>query len=441
MSLQVSCGAGTPDSTSERTRQTAMTIFDWTYDPVSRPYHGAPNNKVPYRRPEGFPVRLVAIGALGGYMGGFFLPVGDMMLKTIDLELVPWTELHPSEGLSEREWIAKYVTPNFEAQIASGCEFELGKTWSQHGGLLALPKQQGGRSAYDLFRPDSANAFEVKDGRVVVYVHFQITEGEGLYGCTTLPGTHGSIRAREAERWEEEEESMYDSDGPGSNYQRKRPLARPAQQPPVQRRHVVKPRNGRSSDIGGSSGSSGDESGSSSGSDSNSDSGSDSGSDDGHDSDSRSGSLSGSDGSEDGSEDGSDLSSDSESESESRRSLSPRAIGRAPVKATKRAPVRAPPRAPAHPNKQPAPRNRPAPATEATRQPSSSQAVNSRKRHRAEEGSGAVALAGGPGDSTVCIKIEDDAEEGNWAAGPAARTRGAASRRPAEKRARFSNGC
>lgn len=319
---------------------------------------------------------------------------------------MPWTELHPSKGLSQREWIAKYVTPNFEAQIASGCEFELGKTWSQQGGLLALPKQGRGRSAYDLFRPDSANAFEVRDGRVVVYVHFQITEGEGLYGCTSLPGTHGSIHAREAERWEEEEEeSMYDSDGPGSNYQRKRPPARPAQQP-VQRRHVFQPHNASSSDIDGSSGSSG----------------SDSGSDDGHDSDSGSGSLSGSD----ASEDGRDLSSDSESESESRRSPSPRAA--------ERAPVRAPPRAPAHPNEQIAPRNRPAPAAEATRQPPSSQTVNSRKRPRAEEGSGAAA----PGDSTVCIKIEDDAEEGNWAAGPAARTRGAASRRPAEKRARFS---
>uniref|UniRef100_A0A8H7N8J7 Uncharacterized protein n=1 Tax=Bionectria ochroleuca TaxID=29856 RepID=A0A8H7N8J7_BIOOC len=335
MSLQISCGAGTPDSTSKRARQTAKTIFDWTYDPVNRPYHGAPNNKVPYRRPEGFPVRLVAIGALGGYIGGFFLPVGDMMLKTIDLELVPWTELHPSKGLSEREWIAKYVTPNFEAQIASGCEFELGKTWSQHGGLLALPKQGRGRSAYDLFRPDSANAFAVRDGRVVVYVHFQITEGEGSNGCTSLHSAHGSIRAREAERWEEEEEeSMYDSDGPGSNFQRKRPLGRPAQQPPVQRRHVLQPHNGSSSDIDGSSGSSGDESGSGSGSGS----GSDSGSDDGHDSDSGSGSLSVSD----GSEGGSDLSSDSESENESRRSPSPRAVERAPVKATNRAPVRNP---------------------------------------------------------------------------------------------------
>lgn len=84
MSLQISCGAGTPDSASERARQTAMTIFDWTYDPVNRPYHGAPNNKVPYRRPEGFPGRLVAIGALGGYMGGFFLPVGDMMLSKLN---------------------------------------------------------------------------------------------------------------------------------------------------------------------------------------------------------------------------------------------------------------------------------------------------------------------------------------------------------------------
>ncbi|CAG9984398.1 unnamed protein product [Clonostachys byssicola] len=439
MSLQIGCGAGTPDSTSERARQTPKTIFDWTYDPVNRPYHGPPCLAAPYSRPEGFPVRLIAVGALGGYMGGFFLPAGDMILKTIDLELVPWTELHPSDGLSERGWIRKYVTPNFEVQIVSGCAFELGKKWSQHEGLLALPKQGRSRSAYDLFRPDSANAFEVKDGRVVVYVHFQIAEGECSNGCTSiLRGTHGSLCAREAQ-WigEDDDESMYDSDGPGSNYQRKRPLARPAQQPPVRRRDLLQSHNASSSDIDGSSGSSGDESGSSSGSDSNSDSGSDTGDDSGSLSGSLSCSLSGSG----GSEDGSDLSSDSESKSESRHSPSPRAAERAPVKATKQAPVRAPPRAPADPNKQPAPRDRPVPTAEATRQPPSSQTANSRKRPRTEEGSGAVAPASGPDDSTVCIKIEDDAEEGNWAAGPAARTRGAASRRPAEKRARFSNGC
>ncbi|CAH0056048.1 unnamed protein product [Clonostachys solani] len=433
MSLQISCGAGTPDSTSERARQRARNIFDWTY-PDSRP-HGAPALEKPYRRPEGFLVRLVAIGSVGNYLGGLFFPASAViLLKSIDLELIPWIELHPSEGLSERRWIVKYVTPNFEAQIASGCSFELGKTWSNRDGFLALPRQRAGRSAFDLFRPDSANAFDVMDGRVEVIVHFQVAEGQSSNGRTSV------LNRRVERREEEEEESIYDSDGPGSNYQRKRPLARP-----VQRRLALQPttssrrpqrHNVSSSDIDGSSGSSGDESGSSSGSGSGSNS--DSGSDDGDDSDSGSDSLSGSG----SSEDGSDLSSESESENEARHSPNPRTAKRAPVSNPPRCLPQPIQQIPAKPVKRaPAPRTRPAPAAKDERQPPSSQAVNSRKRPRAEEGTGAVVPASGPGDSTVCIKIEDDAEEDDQAAGPAARTRGAASRRPVEKRTRFSNGC
>ncbi|VUC29791.1 unnamed protein product [Clonostachys rosea] len=475
MSLHIMCGVGTPDSTSSRARQ-ASKIFNWTCGSATNGDLISPDNPGLYRHPEGFLVRLVAVGSIGRRLGGFFFPSSAMVLKSIDLEPMPWIEVHESEGISERQWIAKYVAPNFEAQIAAGCSFELGKMWSEQEGFLALPSQGGGRSAYDLFRPDSANAFEIEDDRVVVYVHFQVAEGQSSNECPSVPnndnsnrfsGIHGGIYTREIQKedWAGEE-SLYDSDGPGSNYQRKHPLAHPVQ-PQVQRKrkltlqpnvvnpqsqpHRVIPGLANSHDVSSShddeSGSNSDESDGSSDSDSgsNNDSGSDESGDSG--SGSESGSVSGS--SEDGSEDGSDLSSEPESENEpARHSPTQRTTGRAPVTATQQAPVRAPPRAPvrvarrappqatrqipANPiTRAPAPRNRLAPAAKNARQPPSSQTTNPRKRPLAEEGSGV---------SSVRIKIEDDAGERDRDAGPAARTRGAALRRPVEKRMRFNNG-
>jgi hypothetical protein len=99
------------------------------------------------------------------------------------LPIVPWDDIRCEEpfGITERQWIEQYARPSFVQQFEKNIPWELGKFWSVREGFNQLLKSLStNRMMQELFiQGDKGIQWQKEDGRVVVYINFQVERDKG----------------------------------------------------------------------------------------------------------------------------------------------------------------------------------------------------------------------------------------------------------------------
>lgn len=118
----------------------------------------------------------------------------NLLIDTIDL-----LPLHHSDyrhGITEEQWVMKYVRPCIPNQFDSNISWELGKSWTKASGFNRLP-----RSAcpfeYDTFLQQGTIDWDVQDGRIIIWIQFKVPAKDGSRTRNSQSGNSESIKTED----------------------------------------------------------------------------------------------------------------------------------------------------------------------------------------------------------------------------------------------------